>query len=178
MKNIERPPENEERNPAASNSTAQPASRHPSFAVPRDSKDVLRVTVRIQIPLDEFTFEHSRSSGPGGQNVNKVNSKVALRWRPLESPTLPDDVRQRFAARFASKLLTDGSLLIACEKSRSQMLNREGCLNQLSEWLKEVAVPPKKRRPTKPTRGSQTRRLNEKRRRSDTKKMRGSPGAD
>lgn len=140
--------------------------------------DVLRVTARIQIPIDEFTFEHSRSSGPGGQNVNKVNSKVGMRWRPLESPSLPDDVRQRFAIRFASKLLTDGSLLIACEKSRSQLLNRQGCLDQLAHWLKEVAVPPKKRKATKPTRGSKLRRLDEKRRRGDTKRLRGSPPSD
>ena len=139
-------------------------------------KDVLDVTARIQIPHDEFTFQFARSSGPGGQNVNKVNSKATLRWRPLESLSLPDDVRQRFAVRFASKLLTDGSILISCEKSRSQLLNRIGCLEQLTNWLKEVAVPPKKRRPTKPTKGSKTRRLNDKRLRSDTKRMRGSPG--
>lgn len=142
------------------------------------SHDLLVVTARIQIPHDEFTFQFARSSGPGGQNVNKVNSKATLRWRPLESPSLPDDVRQRFAVRFASKLLTDGSLLVSCEKSRSQLLNRIGCLEQLAGWLKEVAVAPKKRRPTKPTRGSKTRRLNDKRRHSDTKRMRGSPGAE
>ena len=142
------------------------------------SRDLLVVTARIQIPHDEFAFQFARSSGPGGQNVNKVNSKATLRWRPLESPSLPDDVRQRFAVRFASKLLTDGSLLISCEKSRSQLLNRIGCLEQLSGWLKEVAVAPKKRRPTKPTKGSKTRRLNDKRRHSNTKRMRGSPGDD
>lgn len=141
-------------------------------------KDVLSVSPRLQIPQDEFEFQFARSSGPGGQNVNKVNSKATLRWRPLQSPSLPDDVRQRFAARFASKLLTDGSILISCEKSRSQLLNRQGCLDQLAAWLQEVATPPKKRRPTKPTRGSQTRRLNEKRRRSDTKRLRDSPRDD
>ncbi len=139
-------------------------------------RDVLNVSSRIQIPLEEFTFEHSRSSGPGGQNVNKVNSKVGMRWRPLESLSLPDDVRQRFVTRFASKLLTDGSLLIACEKSRSQLLNRVGCLDQLALWLKEVAIAPKKRKATKPTRGSKKRRLDDKRRRGDTKRMRGAPG--
>ncbi len=140
------------------------------------TKDVLDVTARIQVPHDEFTFQFARSSGPGGQNVNKVNSKATLRWRPLQSPSLPDDVRQRFAVRFASKLLTDGSILVSCEKSRSQLLNRIGCLEQLTCWLKEIAIPPKKRRPTKPTKGSKTRRLNDKRLRSDTKRMRGSPG--
>lgn len=139
-------------------------------------KDVLDVTSSIQIPHDEFQFEFSRSSGPGGQNVNKVNSKVALRWRPLESPSVSDDVRQRFATRFASRLLNDGSLLIACEKSRSQLLNRIGCLEQLCNMLSEVATPPKKRRPTKPTRASKTRRLNEKKRRASTKRLRSSPG--
>ena len=173
MKNEERGMKNEKR-------TETDAAARSSFSVPRSSfpdstKDVLVVTARIQIPHDEFEFQFARSSGPGGQNVNKVNSKATLRWRPLESPSLPDDVRQRFATRFASKLLTDGSILISCEKSRSQLLNRIGCLEQLAGWLKEVATPPKKRRPTKPTKGSKTRRLNEKRRRSDTKRMRGSP---
>ena len=148
----------------------------PDAGAEASSRDSLSVSTRIQIPHDEFTFQFARSSGPGGQNVNKVNSKATLRWRPLESLSLPDDVRQRFAVRFASKLLTDGSILISCEKSRSQLLNRIGCLEQLTNWLKEVAVPPKKRRPTKPTKGSKTRRLNDKRLRSDTKRMRGSPG--
>jgi ribosome-associated protein len=139
-------------------------------------RDVLVVSSRIQIPHAEFEFQFSRSSGPGGQNVNKVNSKVTLRWQPLTSPSLPADVRDRFAKRFASKLRNDGSILINCEKSRSQLLNRVGCLEQLSNWLREVATPPQKRRPTKPTKGSQRRRLSEKRRRSDTKRLRGSPG--
>ena len=146
-----------------------------SSAPPRDT---LVVNARIQIPHEEFEFEHSRSSGPGGQNVNKVNSKVALRWRLKESPSLPDDVRQRFVVQFASRLLNDGSLLIVCEKSRSQLLNRIGCLEQLSHMLAEVAIPPKRRRPTKPTRGSKLRRLDDKRQRSDTKRMRGSPRDD
>ena len=75
------------------------------FDEPDLLKGVLSVTARIQIPHEEFTFQFARSSGPGGQNDNKVNSKATLRWRPLESPSLPDDVRQRFAIRFASKLL-------------------------------------------------------------------------
>ncbi len=155
---------------------ADPKLKTPDADADDSSRDLLLVTARIQIPHDEFTFQFARSSGPGGQNVTKVNSKATLRWRPLESPSLPDDVRQRFAIRFASKLLTDGSLLVSCEKSRSQLLNRIGCLEQLAGWLKEVATPPKKRRPTKPTKGSKTRRLNDKRRHSDTKRMRGSPG--
>ena len=150
----------------------------PDSGAETSSRDVLSVSARIQIPHDEFEFQFARSSGPGGQNVNKVNSKATLRWRPLDSPSLPDDVRQRFAVRFASKLLIDGSILISCEKSRSQLLNRIGCLEQLTCWLQEIATPPKKRRPTKPTKGSKTRRLNDKRRHSDTKKMRGSPGAE
>lgn len=138
-------------------------------------EDVLAVNARIQIPHEEFTFEFSRSSGPGGQNVNKVNTKVGLRWHPLKSPSLPEDVRQRFVERFASRLLSDGTLLLVCEKSRSQLLNRIGCLEQLGRLLAEVATPPKKRRPTKPTRASKRRRLNEKRHRSDTKRLRSSP---
>lgn len=132
----------------------------------------LVVTGRIRIPLDEFEFQFSRSSGPGGQNVNKVNTKATLRWHPFESPSLPDDVRRRFAERFASKILSDGSILVSSERSRSQLTNRAACLEQLAEWLREVAIPPKRRVPTKPTRGSKTRRLDAKRRRADTKQSR------
>jgi len=143
-----------------------------------DPRRHLVVTPRIRIPHDEFEFQFARSGGPGGQNVNKVNSKATLRFRVLDSPSLTDDVKRRFTQRFVSKLLNDGSVLIACETSRSQLANRTACVEQLAAWLKEVATPPKKRVPTKPTRGSKTRRLTDKRRQSEKKGSRGSRGDD
>ena len=75
-----------------------------------DPRRHLVVTPRIRIPHDEFEFQFARSGGPGGQNVNKVNSKATLRFRVLDSPSLTDDVKRRFTQRFASKLLNDGSV--------------------------------------------------------------------
>ncbi len=103
---------------------------------------MLVVTPRIQIPLDEFQFQYARSGGPGGQNVNKVNSKAILRWQLVGSPTLPEDVRDRFVATFGSRLTAAGELLIASEESRDQLRNKELCLEKLSEMLLAVAKPP------------------------------------
>ncbi len=148
----------------------------PEDAPEPDPRGLLIVNARIRIPHSEFEFQFARSGGPGGQNVNKVNSKATLRFHLLASPSVPADVKRRFTERFASKILNDGSVLIANETSRSQLANRTACLNQLTEWLKEVAVAPKKRVPTKPTRGSKARRLTDKRRTSEQKRQRGSRG--
>jgi ribosome-associated protein len=139
---------------------------------------MLLVTSRIQIPEDELEFQFSRSGGPGGQNVNKVSSKATLRFHVTTSPSVPEDVRKRFLQRFASKIVSDGSVLISAEASRSQLENRSACLEQLATMLRAVATPPKKRVPTKPTRGSTRRRLDAKRIRSETKRARGSRNED
>jgi len=125
---------------------------------------MLDVAPHIRIPLDEFEFTYARSSGPGGQNVNKVNSKALLRWNPTTSPSLPDDVRARFLTRFSSRVTTLGEILISSEKTRDQRKNVEDCLERLRGMLLEIAKAPKKRRPTKPSRASKERRLDSKRR--------------
>ena len=130
----------------------------------------------IRIPLEEFEFTYARSSGPGGQNVNKVNSKAILRWNPTTSPSLPDDVRARFLSRFSSKLTTGGEIVIASEKTRDQRKNVDDCLERVRIMLLEIARPPKKRRPTKPSRGSKERRLDSKRRDSAKKSNRRNVG--
>jgi ribosome-associated protein len=130
----------------------------------------------IRIPLEEFEFTYARSSGPGGQNVNKVNSKAILRWNPMTSPTLPDDVRARFLSRFSSKLTTGGEIVIHSERTRDQRKNAADCLERVRIMLLEIARPPKKRRPTKPSRGSKERRLDSKRRDSAKKSNRRNVG--
>jgi len=124
--------------------------------------NMLEVTHSIKIPLEEFEFTYARSSGPGGQNVNKVNSKALLRWRITESPSLAHDVRERFLAKFKTRVTLDGDLLITSQKTRDQISNHDDCLEKLSEMLKSVAIPPKTRRPTKPSKGSKKRRLADK----------------
>ncbi|MFO0909446.1 MAG: alternative ribosome rescue aminoacyl-tRNA hydrolase ArfB [Isosphaeraceae bacterium] len=144
----------------------------------READVTLRIDDRLAIPLDEFTWEYSRSSGPGGQNVNKVNSKVQLRWKPAESPSLPEPVRQRLLAQIGNKLTGDGELLIASQASRDQGRNVDACLEKLRQLVAAAAHPPRPRRPTRPTRASQERRVESKTRRSETKRNRRAPGLD
>ena len=132
----------------------------------------LSITPRLRIPVREFAWSVARSSGPGGQNVNKVNSKVILRWRPQESTGMPADVLSRFLSRYGSKLTDEGDLIVSSERSRDQPKNRADCLEKLAAMLSTIAVAPKKRRPTKPSLGSQRRRLSEKKERSQTKQSR------
>ncbi len=139
---------------------------------------MLNVTPRIQIPLDEFEFSYARSGGPGGQNVNKVNSKAVMRWNVTASPSLPDDVRERFLGTFGSRVLATGELLITSEESRDQVRNKELCLEKLAEMLRAVARPPKTRRPTKPSKGSIRRRLENKQQNSQRKANRRPPRGD
>lgn len=123
---------------------------------------MLEVTSSIKIPREEFEFTYARSSGPGGQNVNKVNSKVLLRWRITESPSLREDVRQRFLEKFKTRVTQDGDLIITSQRSRDQAKNVDDCLEKLREMIKAVAIPPKKRRPTNPSKASKKRRLADK----------------
>lgn len=135
----------------------------------------LEITSRFRIPFREFSWSVARSSGPGGQNVNKVNSKVILRWSPRETIGLPADVLNRFLSRYGSRLTEDGELIVASERFRDQPKNRADCLEKLAALLRSVAVPPKVRRATKPSLGSKRRRLADKKQRSQTKQGRRRP---
>jgi len=130
---------------------------------------MLIVNSRIQIPESEFSFSYTRSSGPGGQNVNKVNSRATLRWRPAASSGLPVDVLERFRAQHAARLTGDGDLLISSQRFRDQGSNVQDCLDKLRAMLAAVARPPKRRTKTRPTKGSVTRRLEQKRREGSKK---------
>ena len=134
---------------------------------------MLVVNSRIRISESEFTFSYARSSGPGGQNINKVNSKATLRWQPAASAGLPPDVRERFLARYAVRLTGDGDLLISSQRFRDQGRNVQDCLEKLTAMVAAVAQPPKRRKKTRPTKGSVKRRLEQKRRTGDKKSDRG-----
>jgi ribosome-associated protein len=136
---------------------------------------MLIVSPGLQIPLSEIEFSFARSSGPGGQNVNKVNSKAWLRWPVLASPSLPPAVRERFLAKYGSRVTADGDLLLASQRHRDQGRNVADCLEKLRAMLFEAARPPVRRKKTKPSRGSITRRLEGKRQKSRKKQGRRSP---
>jgi ribosome-associated protein len=130
---------------------------------------MLEVNDRIRIPDDEFSWMFVRSSGPGGQNVNKVASKAVLRWNVNASPSVPDDVKARLGQQQRRRITGDGDLLLTSQRYRDQERNRLDCLEKLTEMLRAATVIPKARRKTKPSRGAKERRLAEKRRRSGRK---------
>ena len=140
---------------------------------------MIRITDSISIEESELTEEFIRASGPGGQNVNKLSTAVQLRFDLRHSPSLPYDMRMR-AERLAGRRLTrEGVLVITAQQHRTQERNRQDALDRLVELLKEAAVRPKTRRPTRPTKASKVRRLEGKKRRSNVKAMRGGrPGMD
>lgn len=139
---------------------------------------MLRVNDRITIPFTEFDFTFARSGGPGGQNVNKVNSKVTLRWNITSSPSLPSDVLARFRSKYHRRMTKDGELVMHSQRYRDQGRNVADCLEKLRELLLEVAVAPRRRKPTRPTKGSVQRRLTAKKQRSNRKQNRRRPNAD
>jgi ribosome-associated protein len=128
----------------------------------------------LQIPLREFDFAFARSSGPGGQNVNKVNSKATLRWSVLASPSLSAILRSRLLTSLRPRLTTGGELVISSQRFRDAGRNVADCLEKLRNLLAEATRPVKRRKPTRPTRGSAERRLTGKRIRADKKRSRGS----
>lgn len=133
---------------------------------------MLVVNERLNIPLREFRISFARSSGPGGQNVNKVNSKAILRWPVATSPSLPADIRQRLLALYSRRVSADGVILITSQRFRDAGRNVADCLEKLRIILAEVSVPDIPRRPTNPTRGSVRRRLTNKREQSKKKQLR------
>lgn len=132
----------------------------------------LKISPRIEIPDAEFDLHFTRSSGPGGQNVNKVNSKAVMYWTINESPAVPQAMKNRFIEKFGHRLTQDQIVIITSDKYRDQKRNIEDCLEKLKDMLLEVLTPPKKRRPTKPSRSSVQKRLNTKKADSNRKNLR------
>jgi len=136
------------------------------------------VTRTLSIDPDEISESFVRSSGPGGQNVNKVSSAVQMRFDLMASPNVPEAVKLRVAALAGSKLTKDGVLLIEADEHRSQPLNRAAALERLVALLRAGTIVPKKRIATKPTKASRERRLKGKQQRGTVKSMRRSPVGD
>ncbi len=136
---------------------------------------MLIVNERIGIRLKELRFSFSRSSGAGGQNVNKVNTKATLRWDVLRCPSLPDDVRDRFLRSYRRRITADGDFVLRSQRFRDRGRNVADCLEKLRAMLAEVARPPRPRKHTRPTRSSVERRLSTKRRTKVKKQRRQRP---
>lgn len=134
------------------------------------------LTVRgVSIPADELSWRFSRSGGPGGQSVNTADSRVELSFDVRRSPSLPEHLRERILGRLEHRLV-DGVLTVAASEYRSQHRNRAAARARLAEILTRASTPPSPpRRPTKPSRGSQERRLAGKKRRAETKALRRRP---
>ena len=137
---------------------------------------VLVVDADIQIPLAEIQLSFSRSSGPGGQNVNKVNTKVTLHWNVTSSANLPDEVRNRFLAKYRTRVNAEGEVVIHSQRYRDQLRNRDDCLEKLRQLILSVRQAPVQRRRTRPSRASRERRLREKQQTAEKKKLRRRPG--
>lgn len=134
---------------------------------------MIRVTDRVTIPDAELSVTYARSGGPGGQNVNKVSSKAVLRWTAAATTALPWDAKVRLLDMLSARLTNDGELVIACDETRDQAQNLSIACERVASFVRAALTPPKKRRPTKPTRGSKERRLRAKDVRSRTKQGRG-----
>jgi ribosome-associated protein len=133
---------------------------------------MIPVTAHISIDEREIEENFLRASGPGGQNVNKLSTAVQLRFDVRHSPSLPHDVRARLESLAGSRLTRDGVLIINAQRHRTQLRNRQDALDRLIDLIRQAAIRPVKRRPTKPTRGSRERRIEGKKRRAGVKQMR------
>lgn len=136
---------------------------------------MLVVDDRVRVPLRELRFSFARSSGPGGQRVQKVSTKATLRWSVRDTPSLPEDVRARFLERYRRRITRDGELVVTSQRFRDQGRNVADCLEKLRAMLEEVTPAPRRRRPTRPTRAARERRLAGKRAKGATKQLRRRP---
>jgi ribosome-associated protein len=144
------------------------------MAQPPAAPSGIELAPGIRVPESALAFSFASSSGPGGQNVNKRATKAELRIRLADLP-LPPDAAPRLAALAGRRLTDDGELVISSDEQRSQMQNRAACLERLRELLVRALARPKRRRPTRPSRGSIERRLEAKRTASDRKRARRDP---
>jgi ribosome-associated protein len=137
--------------------------------------EVIRVTPEVAIPVAELEFRASRASGPGGQGVNTTDSRVELRFALAASPSLPPEAKERALRRLGPRLDSGGVLRVVAQAQRSQLANRRAAMDRFAELLAAALHTPRPRRPTRPTRAAAARRVDTKRRRSATKRLRERP---
>ena len=143
-----------------------------SASAPVAAENLLRVNDSVSIPRSELDVRVSRSSGAGGQHVNKTSSRVEIFWNARTSRAVTEDQRTRLLERLASRLTTEGSIRVVASDMRSQSRNRDLAEERLVETLRRALAVPKKRRPTRPTKASKEARLESKKRQSHKKRER------
>ncbi len=137
----------------------------------------LAVAPGVEIPADDLEYTFSRSGGPGGQNVNRTDTRVQVSFDLDRTRALPDDVRARVRALAGRRLTRDGRVVLACDRHREQGRNLAEVRERLAALVRSALAPPRIRRRTRPTRASQERRLERKRQRAALKRGRGrAPG--
>ncbi len=135
----------------------------------------LRINSQIAIPREELRFTFVRSSGPGGQNVNKVASKAVLRWSITGSSSIPEGVRERLLSRYARRVTERGELILTSQRYRDQGKNIDDCLDKFRSLILAVAAPPRPRKKTRRPKGANETRLKEKRFSAEKKRRRAPP---
>jgi len=130
------------------------------------------ISSKFNLPYSELEFSFVRSSGPGGQNVNKVNSKAVLRWNIANTSCFSVDQHLRVMAKLATRLTAEGDLIITSDRYRDQKQNKDDCVEKLIELIEQSLAVPKARKKTKPTKGSKRRKLEGKSRDGEKKRLR------
>jgi ribosome-associated protein len=139
---------------------------------------MVRISDNLEIPDSELSFRYARSSGPGGQNVNKVATKVTLLFPVFESAVLSDDQKRLVGERLGSRISKDGLLHVTSERHRTRSANQRDAVERFVELVATALRPRKRRRATRVPESSRRRRLEGKRRRSERKRLRGQPSID
>ena len=137
--------------------------------------EVVQITPEVAIPVAELEFRASRSSGPGGQGVNTTDSRVELRFDVAGSPSLPAEAKELALRRLGPRLDSGGVLRVVAQAQRSQLANRRAATERFAELMSAALFAPRTRRPTRPSRAATARRVEDKRRRSGVKRLRGRP---